>query len=350
MSDVGRSGLVFDLKEHPHRRFNPLTREWILVSPHRTERPWLGQVEKSVADAPPTYDPTCYMCPGNARAAGARNPDYHATFVFENDYPALLSETPEHKIDKDGLIIARSESGVCRVLCFSPRHDLTISRMPISELCCVVDVWAQQFEELGARPEIEYVQIFENHGALMGASNPHPHCQIWAIASAPNEPAKEQISQQEYLASHKACLVCAYLELERRQGDRIVFENSHFSALVPFWAIWPFETMVVPRRHLAAMPDLTTDERNSLADLLKRLTVRYDNLFQVSFPYSMGFHQRPTDSKAHHEWHLHAHFYPPLLRSATVRKFMVGFEMLGTPQRDITPEAAAARLREVEDT
>jgi UDPglucose--hexose-1-phosphate uridylyltransferase len=350
MSGVGRPGLVVDLKEHSHRRFNPLTREWILVSPHRTERPWLGQVEKSVADAPPTYDPTCYMCPGNVRAAGIRNPDYQVTFVFDNDYPALLPGTPQQKIDQDGLLIARSESGVCRVLCFSPRHDLTMSGMPLSELRCVVDVWAQQFEELEARPEIEYVQIFENHGAQMGASNPHPHCQIWATASVPNEAAKEQISQQDYLASHETCMVCAYLELERRQGDRIVFENSHFSTLVPFWAIWPFETMVVPRRHLTAMPDLTTDERNSLADMLKRLTVRYDNLFDVSFPYSMGFHQRPTDGKPHYEWHLHAHFYPPLLRSATVRKFMVGFEMLGTPQRDITPEAAAARLREVEDT
>lgn len=346
---------MFDLQGHPHRRFNPLTREWVLVSPHRTERPWLGQVEEPAADAPPTYDPTCYMCPGNARAAGARNPSYGATFVFENDYPALLPETPQPRVDKDGLdkdglMIARSESGVCRVLCFSPRHDLTISRMQLSGLRCVVDAWAQQSEELEARPGIQYVQIFENHGALMGASNPHPHCQIWATASVPNEPAKEQISQEEYLASHKTCLVCAYLELERRQGDRMVFENSHFSALVPFWAIWPFETMVVPRRHLAAMPDLATDERDSLADVLKRLTVRYDNLFHVSFPYSMGFHQRPADGKPHHEWHLHAHFYPPLLRSATVRKFMVGFEMLGTPQRDITPEAAAARLREVEDT
>jgi UDPglucose--hexose-1-phosphate uridylyltransferase len=349
MSGIGRPGLDFDFKENPHRRFNPLTREWILVSPHRTERPWLGQVEKSVADTPLTYDPSCYMCPGNARAAGARNPNYPATFVFENDYPALLVETPQHQLDKDGLMVACSESGVCRVVCFSPRHDLTISGMQQSELRCVVDVWAQQFEELGARPDIEYVQIFENHGALMGASNPHPHCQIWATASVPNEPAKEQISQQEYFACHKTCLVCAYLELERRLGERIIFENSHFTALVPFWAIWPFETAVIPRRHLGAMPDLTAEERNSLADLLRRLTVRYDNLFHVSFPYSMGFHQSPTDRKPHPECHLHAHFYPPLLRSATVRKFMVGFEMLGTPQRDITPEAAAARLREVED-
>jgi UDPglucose--hexose-1-phosphate uridylyltransferase len=341
---------VFDLKEHSHRRFNPLTRKWILVSPHRTDRPWLGQVEKSVADAPRAYDPTCYMCPGNVRAAGTRNPNYQATFIFDNDYPALLPDTPQHQIDKDGLMIARSESGVCRVLCFSPRHDLAISSMPQSALRCVVDVWLQQSEELGARPDIEYVQIFENHGAMMGASNSHPHCQIWATASIPNEPAEEQISQQQYLASHKTCLVCAYLELEQRQSDRIVFENSHFCVLVPFWAIWPFETMVIPRRHRTALPDLTTEERNSLADVLKRLTMRYDNLFHVSFPYSMGFHQRPTDNQPHHEWHLHAHFYPPLLRSALVRKFMVGFEMLGTPQRDITPEAAAARLREVEDT
>jgi UDPglucose--hexose-1-phosphate uridylyltransferase len=349
MRGAGRSGLELDLKENPHRRFNPLTREWILVSPNRTERPWLGQVEKSVANTPPAYDPNCYMCPGNARAAGAGNPDYKATFVFENDFPAVLADTPQHQLDRDGLMIARSESGVCRVLCFSPRHDLTISGMPLSGLRRVVDEWAQQCEELGARPDIEYVQIFENHGALMGASNPHPHCQIWATASVPNEPAKEQISQKEYQASHKTCMVCAYLELERKQADRIIFENSHFTALVPFWAIWPFETMVVPKRHLAAMLALTTEERNSLADILKRLTVRYDTLFHVSFPYSMGFHQCPTDGEPHSEWHLHAHFYPPLLRSATVRKFMVGFEMLGTPQRDLTPEAAAARLRAVED-
>ena len=340
----------FDLKEHPHRRFNPLTREWVLVSPHRTQRPWLGQVEKVANEAPPKYDPACYMCPGNTRAAGARNPKYEGTLVFDNDYPALLGGTPEGSVDDGGLIIARSESGVCRVVCFSPRHDLTVSRMQPDELRRVVDVWAEQYEQLSGLPFINYVQIFENRGAMMGASNPHPHGQIWASASIPNEPSKEQLALRAYKLSHRACLLCDYLTRECELNQRVVFENEHFSALVPFWAIWPFEALVISRRHLSSMTDLSAEERDGLADMLKRLTTRYDHLFEISFPYSMGFHQRPTDGQAHPEWHLHAHFYPPLLRSATVRKFMVGYEMLGTPQRDITAETAAARLREMKDS
>lgn len=339
----------FDLKEHPHRRFNPLTREWILVSPHRTQRPWLGQMEKVATEAPPTYDPGCYMCPGNKRAAGARNPKYEGTLVFDNDYPALLADTPEGSVEDGGLMIARSESGICRVVCFSPRHDLTVSRMQPDELRRVVDVWTEQYEQLGAMALISYVQIFENRGAMMGASNPHPHGQIWASASIPNEPSKEQLALQAYHLSHRSCLLCDYLTKEREVKQRVVFENKHFSALVPFWAIWPFETLVISRRHFPSMTDLSREERDGLADILKRLTTRYDRLFDISFPYSMGFHQRPTDGQAHPEWHLHAHFYPPLLRSATVRKFMVGYEMLGTPQRDITAETAAARLREMKD-
>jgi UDPglucose--hexose-1-phosphate uridylyltransferase len=340
----------FDLKEHPHRRYNPLTREWILVSPHRTQRPWLGQVEKVADEIPPEYDPACYMCPGNIRAAGVRNPKYDGTLVFDNDYPALLAETPKGSLDDSDLIIARSESGVCRVICFSPRHDLTVARMPRKEIRRVVDVWAEQYEQLGDLPFVNYVQIFENRGAMMGASNPHPHGQIWASASIPNEPSKEQLAFQAYEASHKSCLLCDYLTRERELGQRIVFENQHFSAIVPFWAIWPFETLVICRRHLLSMSDLSSEERDGLADILKRLTTRYDHLFDISFPYSMGFHQCPTDGQQHPEWHLHAHFFPPLLRSATVRKFMVGYEMLGTPQRDITPESAAARLREMKDS
>lgn len=351
MTSERKTAIVpLDLNAQPHRRFNPLTREWVLVSPHRTDRPWQGLIEKSVADPQPAYDPACYMCPGNARAAGARNPVYDATFVFDNDYPALRPETAQDRVDPKGLFVARGESGICRVVCFSPRHDLTISRMPVSEIRGVVDVWAEQHLELAARPSIAYVQIFENRGALMGASNPHPHCQIWATSSLPNEPAKELIAQQEYLVARQTCLICAYLEQERSQGKGMVLENGHFSALVPFWAIWPFETMVIPRRHLGAMTELTTDERDALADVLKRLTTRYDRLFDAPFPYSMGFHQSPTDGQRHDEWHLHGHFYPPLLRSPTVRKFMVGFEMLGTPQRDITAESAAERLRKISDT
>src|SRR6266852_5718519 len=341
--------MAFELKEHPHRRFNPLTRQWILVSPHRNQRPWLGQVEKVAGEIQPAYDPACYMCPRNKRAAGAHNPDYKTTFVFDNDYPALLPDTPEGQLDVNNLLVARSESGICRVVCFSPRHDLTIARMSLEELRPVMDLWAEQSRDLGSLQFVNYVQVFENRGAMMGASNPHPHCQIWASASVPNEPSKEQLSQIKHLKSHGSCLLCDYLALERSTGERMIFENRHFSVLVPFWAVWPFETMVLPRAHLGSMSELSAEQSDALADVLKRLTMRYDHLFDVAFPYSMGFHQRPTDGQLHPEWHLHAHFYPPLLRSATIRKFMVGYEMLGTPQRDITAESAAARLREMKD-
>jgi UDPglucose--hexose-1-phosphate uridylyltransferase len=352
---------TFDLKEHPHRRFNPLTREWVLVSPHRTQRPWQGQVEKLPHELPPSYDPSCYMCPGNRRATGAITPAYTGTYVFDNDYPALLPDTLESEMpqtgssgepsqaDEKGLLVARRERGICRVVCFCPRHDLSPAKMERTDLRRVVDVWAEQYHELGALPFINHVQVFENRGAMMGCSNPHPHGQIWANATLPNEPAKETLALGEYQAAHASCLLCDYFELERVRGERLITENSHFSALVPFWAVWPFESMLICRRHVAALDELTEDERDGLADILKRLTTRYDHLFNIPFPYSMGFHQRPTDGAHHPEWHLHAHFYPPLLRSATVRKFMVGYEMLDTPQRDFTPEAAAHRLREMKE-
>jgi UDPglucose--hexose-1-phosphate uridylyltransferase len=335
-----------DWKQSPHRRFNPLTREWVLVSPHRTQRPWQGQIENSAGSPPPQYDPSCYMCPGNMRSTGVRNPQYAHTFVFDNDFPALLPATSALEINEANLLVASPETGTCRVICFSPRHDLTLARMESGDIRKVVDSWAEQYEELGADPSISYVQIFENRGAMMGASNPHPHGQIWASASLPNEPAKEQNSQAEYLREHRSCLLCDYLALELDLQERVVCVNESFVALVPFWAVWPFETMLLARRHRGAFPELEPAERDGLADILKRLTAGYDRLFEISFPYSMGFHQRPTDHAGHPEWHFHAHFYPPLLRSATVRKFMVGFEMLGSPQRDITPEAAAGRLRE----
>jgi len=336
-----------NLFTHPHRRYNPLTNEWILVSPHRTDRPWQGQVEKLPPQTRPAYDPQCYLCPGNERAGGKRNPRYESTYVFDNDFAALLPDIPPTELDRHGLLRAASERGICRVICFSPRHDLTLPEMAQADIRRVVDVWAEQTVELGKLDFINHVQVFENKGAMMGASNPHPHCQVWANEHIPTEPAKELHSLSAYLDRHGTCLLCDYLALELAVGERIVLQNEHFVALVPFWAIWPFETMLLARRHVGALPDLTDSERDALADAIRRLTTRYDNLFEISFPYSMGFHQSPTDGQAHPETHLHAHYYPPLLRSATVRKFMVGYEMLGNPQRDLTAEAAAARLRQM---
>ncbi|MGQ9674697.1 MAG: UDP-glucose--hexose-1-phosphate uridylyltransferase [Chloroflexota bacterium] len=331
----------------PHRRYNPLTREWVLVSPHRNDRPWQGQVESVHRDARPAYDPTCYLCPGNERAGGRRNPLYDGVFVFDNDFPALLPDTPVADVNEKGLLRATGERGICRVVCFSPRHDLSVAQMAVPDLRRVVDTWAEQTVELGDIDFISYVQVFENRGEAMGASNPHPHCQIWASERVPTESAKELRSLSDHRAEKGACMLCDYLSLELAASERVVVENEHFVALVPFWAVWPFETMVLARRHVGLLPELTDPERDSLADIAKRLTMRYDGLFEVPFPYSMGFHQSPTDGRPHPEAHLHAHYYPPLLRSATVRKFMVGYEMLADPQRDLTPEAAAGRLRQV---
>jgi UDPglucose--hexose-1-phosphate uridylyltransferase len=333
----------------PHRRWNPLLREWVLVSPHRTQRPWLGQVAAPATPPVVEYDPECYLCPGNGRAGGLRNPAYAGTYVFDNDYPALLPDAPAFQVDQEGLIVGRSERGVCRVVCFSPRHDLTIPRMQPEEVRAVIDVWAEQYRELGEIDWIQHVQIFENRGALMGASNPHPHCQIWANETIPNQPARELAAQTEYLEAQEKCLLCAYLMIEQNDRERIVSENESFVALVPYWAVWPFETMILSRRHAGSFLDFTDAERDDLAAIMRSLTIRYDNLFTTAFPYTMGFHQQPTDGKSHPEWHFHAHYFPPLLRSATVQKFMVGYEMLGSPQRDITAESAAAHLRGVNE-
>jgi len=335
------------LNEDPHRRLNPLTGEWVLVSPHRATRPWQGEVARLQTTPEPTYDPACYLCPGNSRAGGIHNPAYTSTFIFENDFAALKPDTERARIDVDGrgLIVAEGEPGICRVICFSPRHDLTLATMQLRDIEEVVHTWMGQFRELGGRKEINYVQIFENRGAMMGASNPHPHCQIWATASIPGEPSKELKAQQAYLKSHNRCLLCDYVALERREAARVVFENDEFVGLVPFWAVWPFEILVCSRRHVGSMNEFTDKDASSLAHMLHFVTSTYNKVFEVSFPYSMGFHQIPSDDTAHPEWHFHAHFYPPLLRSATIRKFMVGFEMLGSPQRDITPEIVAERLR-----
>ena len=333
------------LAEHPHRRLNVLTGEWVLVSPQRTQRPWQGQVERTPAPPPVSYDPDCYLCPGNARAGGALNPYYQSTIVFENDFAALREDTPHVGILHEGLLIACAERGACRVVCFSPDHSLTLSRMALADIGKVVDTWTEQFLELGRQEGIYSVQIFENRGEMMGCSNPHPHGQIWASETAPNELEKELRTQRSWAKEHSGCLLCDYLAEERKLGHRLVCANDFFVALVPFWAVWPFETLILSTRHLSGLDEMTAEERLGLADLLKRLTTRYDNLFEVPFPYTMGFHQRPTDGQPHPCFHFHAHFYPPLLRSATVRKFMVGYEMLATPQRDLTPESAADRLR-----
>jgi UDPglucose--hexose-1-phosphate uridylyltransferase len=352
------------LTEDPHRRLNALTQEWVLVSPHRTSRPWQGEVAKLPARAEPAYDPSCYLCPGNTRAGGIHNPAYSTTFVFENDFAALQPQTAHARLDVDnmGLLVAEAEPGICRVICFSPRHDLTLATMGVPEIEQIVRTWIGQFRELGGLENINHVQIFENRGAMMGASNPHPHCQIWATFSIPEAPSKELAAQRAYLKSHNHCLLCDYVALEQRQRVRLVCENDGFVALVPFWAVWPFEILVSSRRHFGSMNEFAPDEVRSLSDILQRVTSTYDKVFAVPFPYSMGFHQSPTDGqedpgidrpsidrphREHPECHFHAHFYPPLLRSATIRKFMVGFEMLGTPQRDITPESAAERLREL---
>lgn len=329
----------------PHRRWNALKGEWVVVSPHRTQRPWQGQTETVAAPAIAQYDPACYLCPGNERAGGHTTPVYESTFVFDNDYAALKPDGDPFELDKDGLIVAKSERGLCRVICFSPRHDLTLGKMHTPDIRKVVDVWTEQLLDLGGREWIGYVQIFENRGAMMGASNPHPHGQIWASESVPNEPAAETAQQLAYFKKHGTTLLADYVKLELASGERVVFENEHFVALVPFWAVWPFETLVVSKRAVAGLDLLTDVERDALADALQRLTRTYDQVFDVSFPYSMGLHGRPTDGEEHPEWHFHLHFYPPLLRSATVRKFMVGFELLGSPQRDITPESAAETLR-----
>jgi len=342
--------IPFENTEHPHRRYNPLLGEWILVSPHRAKRPWLGQNEAVSSDDLPKFDPTCYLCPGNVRANGITNNDYSDVFIFDNDFPALLTQETHPQPESHDLFRLEPERGINRVVCFSPRHDLTLAEMDIPAIEKVVAAWKHEYVNLGANDFINHVQIFENKGAVMGASNPHPHGQIWAQSSLPTQIIKTQANLKAHFDIRQKSLLEEYLSEEISRNERIVSENEHFTCLVPFWAIWPYETMIISKRHFGDITQMTSEEMSAFAAILKVITVKYDNLFRTSFPYSSGIHQSPTDGKPHPEWHFHMHFYPPLLRSATIRKFMVGYELLGEAQRDITPEQSAKILRELPDS
>ncbi len=337
--------MIFD---QSHRRFNPLTGEWILVSPNRTKRPWQGKTEQSSSQQIPAYKPDCYLCPENERANGEKNPDYISTFVFDNDFSALKNDSQHLDIQESELLKAKSEKGICRVVCFSPKHNLTLAELELADIVNVIKTWQNEYLTLGNRQFINYVQIFENKGNIMGCSNPHPHGQIWAQESIPNEPLKEHNNQLNYFKDKNKTLLNDYLNIEKQNQERIVFENESFVLLVPFWAFWPFETMIISKRSISNIIQFKDEEVKDFAEVLKITTVKYDNIFNISFHYSAGIHQAPTDGTNHPEWHFHMHFYPPLLRSATIKKFMVGYEMLAEPQRDITPEKSAEILRQAD--
>ncbi len=331
--------------DFPHRRYNALTGDWVLVSPHRTKRPWQGKTEQSTYEQLPAHDPTCYLCAGNRRSNGEINPNYETTFVFTNDFAAILPEAPPTEDSHHDLLQAQNVKGTCRVLCFSPRHDLSLSRMDHDSIVRVVDLWADQLQELGEK--YRWVQVFENRGAMMGSSLPHPHGQLWASDQLPNELIKEDQRQKEYFSQNKKVLLQEYLAVEEKAAERVVLKNEDWVVLVPYWAVWPFETLLLPRKPIQYMQDLDAIQRENLASILAKLLTKYDNLFETPFPYSMGWHPAPNDLSDFTYWQLHAHFYPPLLRSATVKKFLVGYEMLAEAQRDITAEQAAARLRDL---
>ncbi|WP_353146973.1 UDP-glucose--hexose-1-phosphate uridylyltransferase [Flavobacterium sp.] len=342
--------MQFNIHEHPHRRYNPLLDEWILVSPHRAKRPWQGQQEAVSIDLLPAHDETCYLCAGNSRSNGTQNPQYETCYVFENDFPALLDDDIEFENQNKKLFQLKPEKGINKVICFSPKHNVTLAEMDVLEIENVIKTWKEEYITLGNKDYINYIQIFENKGSVMGCSNPHPHGQIWAQSSLPTQIEKTQKSLQAYYEKHQISLLEDYVTQELQLQERIVIENDHFVVLVPFWATWPFETMIISKRHFGNLIGLTSKETLAFAEIIKGITVKYDNLFETSFPYSAGIHQAPTDKISHPEWHFHMHFYPPLLRSASVKKFMVGYEMLGEAQRDISPEKSAEMLRNLPNT
>jgi UDPglucose--hexose-1-phosphate uridylyltransferase len=340
---------MFEIKDHPHKRQNILTGEWVLVSPNRAKRPWQGKVETVPMDNRPEYDEKCYLCSGNVRSDGSKNPAYKETYVFTNDFSALIKDAPSGEINENNLLVAKSESGICKVICFSPNHSLTLPLMEETDIEQVITVWQKEFHEISQNEWIKYIQIFENKGDVMGCSNQHPHGQIWASSSIPVELEKETKQQKKYYEMHQKSLLSDYVKIEIEQQERIVLEDEYFLVVVPFWAVWPYETMIISKRHVSDIGQFKEEEIKSLAAILKKLTIKYDNIFNTSFPYSAGMHQRPVNDGLHEEWHWHMHFYPPLLRSASVKKFMVGYEMLANPQRDITPEIAATTLRELSE-
>ena len=335
----------FVLTDHPHRRYNPLLDEWILVSPQRAKRPWQGQNEATSDEKKPEYDETCYLCPGNERITGGTNPKYENCYVFDNDFPALLKDEVSSDVAQEDLFKINPERGINRVICFSPKHNVTLAEMQVPEIENVVRVWKEQYLELGAISYINHVQIFENKGSVMGCSNPHPHGQIWAQSSLPSQVKRTQDNLLKHFQKNGKSLLKDYLESELQKKERIIAENEHFVLLVPFWATWPYETMIISKRHFSSIAEITEEEIKSYAEMIQIITVKYDNLFKTSFPYSAGIHQAPTDGLKHEEWHFHMHFYPPLLRSATVKKFMVGYELLAEAQRDLTAEQSAEILR-----